>query len=405
MKSIAWVGLTMCCFILFEACTPPVFESQADTNSGYPSTWENTGNINASFISTMRSVGVNTNTGTPSFDVSFIASASNIDSLDWQFPGGEIVNSDSIDGVTETVRYSRYGRFDVGLKVFNLDDRDSRYLEDFIEIFYKDDLIFSGSDATSWTVTGTASTPTDFTSPTDPTTSQDYRFWTLVSYDKTHRVKATKDFRGLPPNNLILEFDYKLERVPVLYINNEFKTSATGSSIITPTQVNYVAPVNASTVSNTRVDSQATFPGSKRFSIEYNGIPLWIASRISEDYFEHVRIELPSLSDFQIGLVREAQPMLVKQIPMPMDASPADNPSITASTTVLTPSFDLDGDGIVNTSDNDMDGDGYLNATEDNFSGLKTDRAIVPKFIIEHVRYPYNLNIRNFTIRIKDEEL
>ena len=191
----------------------------------------------------------------------------------------------------------------------------------------------------------------------------------------------------------------------MLYIDNEFKTTATGSSIVTPTQVSYVPTENVDTVSNTRIDSQATFPGSKRFSIEYNGIPLWIASRISEDYFEHVRIELPSLSDFQIGLVREAQPMLVRQIPMPIDALSSDNPSVTASTTVLTPSFDLDGDGIVNTSDDDMDGDGYLNATEDNFSGLKTDQTIVPKFIIEHVRYPYNLNIRNFTIRIKDEEL
>ncbi len=71
--------------------------------------------------------------------------------------------------------------------------------------------------------------------------------------------------------------------------------------------------------------------------------------------------------------------MLVRQIPMPMDALSSDNPSVTASTTVLTPSFDLDGDGIVNTSDDDMDGDGYLNATEDNFSGLKTDQTIVQK--------------------------
>ncbi len=89
MKKIVWVGYLVCCFILHEACTPPVFESQANTQSEYPSTWENTGNINASFISTVRSIGVNTNVGTPSFDVSFIASASNIDSLDWQFPGGD----------------------------------------------------------------------------------------------------------------------------------------------------------------------------------------------------------------------------------------------------------------------------------------------------------------------------
>ncbi len=106
-----------------------------------------------------------------------------------------------------------------------------------------------------------------FRKSTDPSTSQAYRFWSVVSYDKTHRVKATKDFEGLPPNNLILEFDYKLERIPVLYIDNEFKTTATGSSIVTPTQVSYVPTENVDTVSNTRIDSQATFQDPNAFQL------------------------------------------------------------------------------------------------------------------------------------------
>ena len=64
---------------------PPPYEpdkSQISSNDH----WENTGKIIASFISSSRTLGVNTNTGSPSFDVSFIASASNIDSLSWSFP-------------------------------------------------------------------------------------------------------------------------------------------------------------------------------------------------------------------------------------------------------------------------------------------------------------------------------
>ena len=59
---------------LFYGCVPPPYEpeqSEISTNDH----WENTGKINASFISSSRTLGVNTNTGSPSFNVTFIASA------------------------------------------------------------------------------------------------------------------------------------------------------------------------------------------------------------------------------------------------------------------------------------------------------------------------------------------
>lgn len=401
MVKMLRIGIGLFLLHLTVQCTPPVFTPNTDVEIEYPPNWENTGNLNASFISTSRSIGVNTNTGSPSFDVSFIASASNIDSLAWSFPGG--ITNDSISEVTETVRYQNFGRFDVGLKVFNLEDSDSRYLENFIELFYKDDLDFMGVESTSWTVTGTGVVPTDFTRPTDPSTSLAYDSWAIVPYDASHRVKAVKTFEGFPPNNLILEFDYKLERVSTLYIDNAFQ-AATSSSIISPTAVTYVALSNIETTSNTRVDSPAAYPGSKRFSIELNGIPIWIASRISDDFFEHVRLELPSLSTFQLGLVKEPNALRVRQFPVPMDASSADNPTRTASTTVLTPTLDIDNDGIPNSSDNDQDGDGYLDTTEDAFSGNRSNPNIYPRYTIEHVRYPYNLNIRNLTIRVRVPE-
>ena len=42
---------------------------------------------------TSRTVGVNTNSGSPTFSINFIASASNIDSLVWSFPGGTTQDS------------------------------------------------------------------------------------------------------------------------------------------------------------------------------------------------------------------------------------------------------------------------------------------------------------------------
>ncbi|MGB2086152.1 MAG: hypothetical protein ACPHUE_03455 [Flavobacteriaceae bacterium] len=380
---------------LMVACTPPVFVPEAAEENSLNPNWENTGSINASFFSSTRSVGVNTTSGSPTFDVSFIASAGNIDSLHWSFPGG--LTNDDVSEVTETVTYQNFGRFDVGLEVYNLEDKDKRFYENFIEIYYEDDFVFDGLETTSWTVSGT-STPDDFVTASI-TNAQSLNNWTIIPYHVTHQVEATKSFVDFPANNLILEFDYKLERVPVIYIENASIVSTSPSS---PTIVSYLDPEDTATTSNTRVDSPATYPGSKQFSIEYNGIPIWIASSVSDNYFKHVKLELPSLSSFEIKIVREAQDMLVKQYAYPYDALASDNPTLTTPTTIVTPSFDIDGDGIANDADNDMDGDGYTNSLEATNFSLISDPNSVPKYYIQHLKYPYDLNIRNFTIKLKE---
>ena len=132
-------------FALWIGCVPPMYEPpESQQQNTLNPNWENTGNISASFISTSRTIGVSANTGSPTFNVSFIASASNIDSLEWSFPGA--VTNDSISEVTETVEYNAYGRYDVGLKVYNTEDSDSRYYENFIEMYYEDDLNFGEND-------------------------------------------------------------------------------------------------------------------------------------------------------------------------------------------------------------------------------------------------------------------
>ena len=70
---------------LFCKCVPPPYEPEQNEISTNDH-WENTGKINASFISSSRTLGVNTNKGSHSFNVTFIASATNIDSLSWSFP-------------------------------------------------------------------------------------------------------------------------------------------------------------------------------------------------------------------------------------------------------------------------------------------------------------------------------
>ena len=402
---------------LMVACTPPVFEPPNQIEEAQNPNWDNTGNVNASFISTSRSIGVPTNTGSPSFDVSFIATASNIDSLAWFFPGG--TTNDSISEVTETVSYDAYGRYDVGLKVFNLDSEDSSYFENFIDVFYKDDLSFGGSDSTSWTVSGTAAGSTVFTHPLD-SEGLPYDNWATLSFAQNQLVKAYKNFADFPTNDLVLEFDYKLERIPVIYINN------TGLSGTSPLPATYVAPADIGTTSNTRVDSPVVYPREKRFSIEYNDIPIWTSSRIDGEFYEHVRLNLPSLSSFNIALIREPLGITTKQIPFQQDAQPLTS-TLTAGTATLSTTLDpagdadrdgysnmvdafpensaeyldTDGDGYGNGFDNDDDGDGYLDATETSNGSDPLDPFSVPSYTVEHVQYPYDLNIRNMTIKMK----
>ncbi|MDB9824228.1 alanine dehydrogenase [Flavobacteriaceae bacterium] len=220
-------GTFIVSFILLfvVACTPPIFEPPVQEEEARNPNWENVGSLNASFISTSRSIGISTNTGSPSFDVSFIASASNIDSLVWSFPGG--TTNDSINEIIETVGYDAYGRYDVGLAVFNRDNEDIRYFENFIDLYYKDNLLFAGSDATSWTVSGTAAGNTVFTHPVDEN-GLPYSNWAMISYAVEQKVEALKNFSDFPTNDLVLEFDYKLDRLPVLYIDNSALSEVAG---------------------------------------------------------------------------------------------------------------------------------------------------------------------------------
>lgn len=405
--------------VFWEACVPPMYEPPLAQENPMNPNWENTGNIVASFISTSRTIPVNTNTGSPSINVSFIASASNIDSLEWSFPGG--ITNDSISEVTEKVEYNAFGRYDVGLKVYNTEDSDSRYYENFIQMYYKDDLVFGENDVAVWSKTGSTTQLTDFISPTDAE-GNPYDNWIIVPYNSFHKVVASKVFEDFPRNNLILEFDYKLEKQSVIYVDG---ASITGTSLASPTTVTYVSSQDA-TADDLRIDSPTVYPGAKRFSIEYDNIPLWIASSINEDYFEHVRLELPSQSNFTLRMVKEPQAMLTKLIPFELDPTVTNTATPVADTSTATPSddtdrdgvtnlvdvfpfdpneqFDTDGDGYGNTADNDDDGDGYLDTTETAANSDPLDPNSIPKYVIQHVRYPYNLNIRNLTIKIKEED-
>ena len=405
-------------FAFWVGCVPPIYEPQEAQRNTLNPNWENTGNISASFISTSRTIGVGTNTGSPSFNVSFIASASNIDSLVWSFPGG--VTNDSISEVTESVEYNAFGRYDVGLKVYNTEDSDSRYYENYIEMYYKDDLSFGENDPAVWSKTGTDTVLADFTQPLDAE-GNPYGNWVIVPFSSTHKVAARKSFEDFPRNNLVLEFDYKLERQPVIYID---AASITGTSLSSPTTVTYVSPQNA-TADDMRIDSPTIYPGAKRFSIEYDSIPIWIASRINDEFFEHVRLELPSQSDFTIRLVKEPQTMLTRLVPFDLDPTATNTSTPVANTSTATPSddtdgdgvtnlvdvfpfdateqFDTDGDGYGNNTDNDDDGDRYLDTPETAANSDPLARTSIPKYVIQHVRYPYNLNIRNLTIKLKEE--
>ena len=422
MKSYSGVFIVLILISLVAACTPPFFEPLVQEEEIQKPGWENVGILNASFISTSRSIGVSTNTSSPSFDVSFIASASNIDSLVWSFPGGK--TNDSINEIGETVNYDAYGRYDVGLKVFNLENTDSRYFENFIDLYYKDNLLFDGPDASSWTVSGTAAGTTVFTHPVDQS-GLAYENWAMVSYDIEQMVEARKNFDNFPTNELVLEFDYKLDRIPVIFIDN---SSLSGTSLISPASAEYVSPANTGMITNTtRVESPSIYPGEKRFSIEYNDITIWSATRINEEYYEHVRLDLPSLSSFSIALLREPQEMITRLIPFVPDATPNDvftQGTATVSTT-LDPFGDEDSDGVSNmddafplnsseqydtdrdgygdNEDTDNDNDGYLDVTEAANGSDPLDATSIPKYVIQHVRYPYNLNIRNMTIKIKED--
>ena len=413
MFNIEYKLFILICTFLFHGCVPPPYEPEQNETSTNDH-WENTGKISASFISSSRTLGVNTNTGSPSFNVTFIASASNIDSLAWSFPGGK--TNDSVSEITETVTYDKFGKFDVGLEVFNSDDTDKRYLKDFIDIFYKDDLDFRGVETTSWNVTGTSAVTSDFQYPID-SSGNTYESWITIPYTSEHSVSADKNFENFPSNSLTLEFEYKIEKVPVLYIT---ESSITGTSISSPSDAVYVDPQSA-TSSDTKINISSIYPGTRRFLIKYNGITMWVASSITDNIFKRAKINLPSLSTFNLNIERNEFEKEIKEIPYPIDPSALNTQmpvsSITSSPTEdtdgdgvanlvdafpLDPAeqIDTDGDGIGNNADNDDDGDKYLDVTETTAGSDPLDKSSIPNYYVRHSKYPYILSIRNMTIKL-----
>ena len=404
---------TLKLIFLFCGCVPPPYEPDQNEIS-INDHWENTGKISASFISSSRTLGVNTNTGSPSFSVSFIASASNIDSLSWSFPGGK--TNDSISEITETVVYEKFGKFDVGLEVFNADDTDKRYFKDFIDIFYKDDLDFRGIETTSWTVTGTSAVTSDFQYPLD-SAGNTYESWVTIPYTSEHMVSADKNFENFPSNSLTLEFEYKIEKVPVMYIS---ASSITGTSISSPSDAVYIDPQSA-TSSDTKINISSIYPGTRRFMVKYNGITMWVASSMTDNTFKRAKIELPSLSTFNLNIERKEFEKEIKEIPYPTDPS-ALNTQMPVSTMTSSPTedtdgdgvanlidafpldpaeqIDTDGDGIGNNADNDDDGDKYLDLTETTAGSDPLDKLSIPNYYVRHSRYPFKLEIRNMTIKL-----
>lgn len=400
-------------FLLILGCTPPVFISP-DAEALQPEGWENTGNINASFLSTSRSIGIPTNTGSPSLEVTFIASASNIDSLQWIFPGG--VTNDSISEVNEVVQYNNFGTFDVGLKVFNLEDTDERFYENFVSLYYQDNWTF-GSDDQSWTVTGTSATEQDFERPMIDGVVSDN--WVKIPYTSGHKIVAEKVFSNFPKNNLEVEFFYKLERVKELYIDNASRST---SPTVTASNTVYLNPMTA-TASYTSVSTPATYPGARRFSLLFNGIPIWVASSLTDDRFERVKLSLPSVSGFTLGIQKEQSELYTRKLLYPIDYQRS---SYTSSSTVASPTEDTDGDGLINrrdpcpaqagtasdpdtdgdgcpdSQDTDDDNDGYYDTTEVANGANPLMAASVPSYYINHIRYPYIIHIRNFTIKVRE---
>lgn len=293
----AIICVFMCVLQFTVSCTAPVFE--IPKKSDQFADWENEGKINASFIASGRSVASTSNTGSPSLSVSYIATAPNVDSVLWQFPGG---NPASSTLVQQDVTYSNFGTYDVGLRVSNLDDTDYRFLENYVSLYYKDDWSF-GAD--SWSVTGTTAV-TDFVPFVDASGSS----WIYVPHTIENEAKCVKSFTGFPSNNLNLEFEYKLERIPNLYLATNYQVSSTSitvsgttetttftlSNLVSPTQ--YVEADSSPTP--TKFSPPTTYPSQRRLTLNYNNIPIWTTSKMTEGIFRRVKLSLPSLENFNL---------------------------------------------------------------------------------------------------------
>ena len=300
------IGIRLLTLLFLVGCTKiPIFYSQP--NPIKTDGWENTGIINASFVTSERSLASSVSTGTPTFNVTYIATASNVDSLSWQFPGGTPASSTLVQ---EIVQYNGYGTFDVGLKAFNTEDQDVRYYNDYIRLFYKDDWSFSPD---SWTITGTTKI-TDF-KPYVNSNGDILPSWISVSHTVTNVAECTKAFSGFPTNKLALEFEYRLRKIEKLYVATTYTESST-----TATNALGVSETNTFTLSSfgnivtyvaadaapepTLFTSPAEYPGVRRLVFKYNGIALWAVSSMTEGRFIRVKLSLPSLSNFNFNFIK-----------------------------------------------------------------------------------------------------
>ena len=300
------IGIGLLTLLFVVGCTKsPIFYSQP--NPIKTDGWENTGSVNASFVTSERSLPSSINTGTPTFNVTYIATASNVDSLSWQFPGGTPASSTLVQQI---VQYDGYGTFDVGLKAYNTEDQDIRYYNDYIRSFYKDDWSFSPD---SWTITGTTEI-TDF-EPYMDSEGNVVPSWIFVSDLVENAAECTKAFSGFPTNNLALEFEYRLRKTEKLYVATtytESSTTATNALGISETNTftltsfgNTVTYVAADTTPKpTLFTSPAEYPGIRRLVLKYNGITLWAVSNMTDGRFIRVKLSLPSLSNFNLNFIK-----------------------------------------------------------------------------------------------------
>ena len=121
---------------------------------------------------------------------------------------------------------------------------------------------------------------------------------------------------GFPSNKLDLEFEYKLERIPELYVATNYQVSSTSITVSGTTQTtnftltNLVSPTQyveaTATPTPTKFTSPTTYPGQRRLILNYNNIPIWTTSRMTEGTFRRVKLSLPSLANFNLSYVISA---------------------------------------------------------------------------------------------------
>ena len=298
------IGIGLLTLLFVVGCTKkPIFYTQS--NSIKTDGWENTGSVNASFVTSERFLPSSISTGTPTFNVTYIATASNVDSLSWQFPGGTPASSTLVQ---QLVQYNGYGTFDVGLKAYNTEDRDIRYYNDYIRSFYKDDWSFSPD---SWTITGTTEL-TDF-EPYFNSNGDLVPSWIFVSHTVKNVAECTKVFSGFPTNKLALEFEYRLRKKEKLYVATTYTESSTTATMgVSETNtftltsfgntVTYVAA--DATPKPTLFKSPTEYPGIRRLVLKYNGVVLWAVSNMTDGRFIRVKLLLPSISNFNLNFIK-----------------------------------------------------------------------------------------------------